>query len=138
MSDTLFLLDMLRLSNEKKLREQKDAKILDMAMEKKRKMEEAKKTGSISYSYNSGGFVGVNQLTKNQGSKNKHQYSRKSRDNEEEDASSVKTGQDSEMIILGLFREQRQEELYKDRVNQISEESLGCVSDQKCLKRFEN
>ena len=34
-----------RLSNEKKLREQKDAKILDMAMEKKRKMEEAKKTG---------------------------------------------------------------------------------------------
>ena len=34
-----------RLSNEKKLRAQKDAKILDMAMEKKRKMEEAKKTG---------------------------------------------------------------------------------------------
>ena len=94
----------------------------------------------------------------NQGTQNKHQYSRKSRNNEEEDASSVKTGQDSEMIILGLFREQRQEELYKDRVNQvrltqimshicqifikyvfqISEESLGCVSDQKCLKRFEN
>ena len=52
---------------------------------------------------------------------NKHQYSRKSRDNEEEDASSVKTGQDSEMIILGLFREQRQEELYKDRVNQVKD-----------------
>ena len=67
------------------MRAQKDAKILDMAMEKKRKMEEAKKSGMInwkniciwfpmikyelsligsnSYSYNSGGFVGVNQLT---------------------------------------------------------------------------
>ena len=64
--------------------------ILDMAMEKKKKMEEAKKSGngkfhnfsfflnevfphpntfsysskgSNSYSYNSGGFVGVNKLT---------------------------------------------------------------------------
>jgi len=125
------------LSNEKKLRAQKDAKILDMAMEKKRKMEEAKKSGSNSYSYNSGGFVGVNQLTKNTGSQSKPQYSRKLRTDEEEDTGSVRT-QDNEMIILGLFREQRQEELYKDRVNQISEESLGCVSDQKCLKKFEN
>jgi len=63
MTDTLFMLDMLRLSNEKKLRAQKDAMILDMAMEKKKKMEEAKKSGSNSYSYNSGGFVGVNKLT---------------------------------------------------------------------------
>ena len=61
----------------------------------------------------------------NQGSQNKHQYSRKSRTNEEEDAGSVKTGQDSEMIILGLFREQRQEEMYKDRVNQVSK-ALKC------------
>merc|ERR1712032_1572856 len=111
-------------SNEKKLRAQKDAKILDMAMEKKRKMEEAKKSGSNSYSYNSGGFVGVNQLTKNKGSQSKPQYSRKSRTDDEVDDGSVRT-QDNEMIILGLFREQRQEELYKDRVNQISEESLG-------------
>ena len=70
-------------------------------------------------------YVGVlvltSSFTENQGSQNKHQYSRKSRDNEEEDASSVKTGQDSEMIILGLFREQRQEELYKDRVNQVKD-----------------
>ena len=67
--------------------------------------------------------VGVltSSFTEKQGSQNKHQYSRKSRDNEEEDASSVKTGQDSEMIILGLFREQRQEELYKDRVNQVKD-----------------
>ena len=113
-------------------------------------------TGSNSYSYSSGGFVGVNQLTsekwrkcnfknifilflliENQGSQGKHQPTRKSRASEEEDAGSVKT-QDNEMIILGLFREQRQEELYKDRVNQISEESLGCVSDKNCLKKFEN
>lgn len=132
------MLDMLRLSNEKKLRAQKDAMILDMAMEKKKKMEEAKKSGSNSYSYNSGGFVGVNKLTKNKGSEeNRQQFSRKSRPHEDEEAGGVKN-QDSEMIILGLFREQRQEEIYKDRVNQISEESLGCVSDQKCLRKFEN
>ena len=94
--------------------------------------------GSNSYSYNSGGFVGVNQLTskklreiynsvweillllhlENTGSQSKPQYSRKSRTDDEVDAGSVRT-QDNEMIILGLFREQRQEELYKDRVNQV-------------------
>ena len=99
--------------------------------------------GSNSYSYNSGGFVGVNQLTskkfketyvnsfqfekifdlflhlENTGSHSKPQYSRKLRTDDEVDTGSVRT-QDNEMIILGLFREQRQEELYKDRVNQVS------------------
>ena len=60
------------------------------------------------------------------------------------------------MFILGLLKEQRQEEVYRERINQewifkiilnlafnkyqlqISEESLGCVSDEKCLKMFEN
>jgi len=61
MSDTLFLLDMLRNSNQEKIRAQKDAMILDMAMEQKRKMQEAKKPGSKTYS-NAGGFIGVDQL----------------------------------------------------------------------------
>merc|ERR1711953_532429 len=43
MSDTLFLLDMLRLANQEKVRAKKDERIHDMAMEQKKKMEEAKK-----------------------------------------------------------------------------------------------
>merc|ERR1712156_952045 len=116
MSDTLFLLDMLRNSNQEKIRAQKDAMILDMAMEQKRKMQEAKKPGSKTYS-NPGGFIGVDQLA--------------------EGNPSMMT-QDSEMFILGLLKEQRQEEIYKERVQQISEESLGCVSDENCLKKFGN
>merc|ERR1712156_1178414 len=116
MSDTLFLLDMLRNSNQEKIRAQKDAMILDMAMEQKRKMQEAKKPGSKTYS-NAGGFIGVDQLAKGN--------------------PSMMT-QDSEMFILGLLKEQRQEEIYKERVQQISEESLGCVSDENCLKKFGN
>ena len=62
--------------------------------------------------------------SENKGSEeNRQQFSRKSRPHEDEEAGGVKN-QDSEMIILGLFREQRQEEIYKDRVNQVNQISL--------------
>merc|ERR1712073_65250 len=134
MSDTLFLLDMLRNSNQEKIRAQKDAMILDMAMEQKRKMQEAKKPGSKTYS-NAGGFIGVDQLAK--GNSTKQSVVKKTKQRDSEENPSMMT-QDSEMFILGLLKEQRQEEIYKERVQQISEESLGCVSDENCLKKFGN
>merc|ERR1712156_198930 len=134
MSDTLFLLDMLRNSNQEKIRAQKDAMILDMAMEQKRKMQEAKKPGSKTYS-NPGGFIGVDQLAK--GNSTKQSVAKKTKQRDAEENPSMMT-QDSEMFILGLLKEQRQEEIYKERVQQISEESLGCVSDENCLKKFGN
>merc|ERR1712039_263299 len=134
MSDTLFLLDMLRNSNQEKIRAQKDAMILDMAMEQKRKMQEAKKPGSKTYS-NAGGFIGVDQLAK--GNSTKQSVVKKTKQRDAEENPSMMT-QDSEMFILGLLKEQRQEEIYKERVQQISEESLGCVSDENCLKKFGN
>merc|ERR1712073_293263 len=133
MSDTLFLLDMLRNSNQEKIRAQKDAMILDMAMEQKRKMQEAKKPGSKTYS-NAGGFIGVDQLAK--GNSTKQSVVKKTKQRDAEENPSIT--QDSEMFILGLLKEQRQEEIYKERVQQISEESLGCVSDENCLKKFGN
>merc|ERR1712079_550213 len=133
MSDTLFLLDMLRNSNQEKIRAQKDAMILDMAMEQKRKMQEAKKPGSKTYS-NAGGFIGVDQLARNS---TKQSVVKKTKQRDAEENPSMMT-QDSEMFILGLLKEQRQEEIYKERVQQISEESLGCVSDENCLKKFGN
>merc|ERR1712061_250037 len=134
MSDTLFLLDMLRNSNQEKIRAQKDAMILDMAMEQKRKMQEAKKPGSKTYS-NAGGFIGVDQLAK--GNSTKQSVVKKMKQRDAEENPSMMT-QDSEMFILGLLKEQRQEEIYKERVQQISEESLGCVSGENCLKKFGN
>merc|ERR1712038_2125981 len=151
MSDTLFLLDMLRNSNQEKIRAQKDAMILDMAMEQKRKMQEAKKPGSKTYSNaggfigvdqlassktysNAGGFIGVDQLARNS---TKQSVVKKTKQRDAEENPSMMT-QDSEMFILGLLKEQRQEEIYKERVQQISEESLGCVSDENCLKKFGN
>merc|ERR1712110_31178 len=136
MSDTLFLLDMLRLANQEKMRAKKDEKIHDMAMEQKRRMEGAKKSGTSNFSAGTGGFVGIDQLTKSSGSNPKHSLPiKKSKQIEDETPSNTKM-QDGEMFILGLLKEQRQEEAYKERVNQISEESLGCVSDEKCLKMF--
>merc|ERR1712203_571691 len=64
MSDTLFLLDMLRLANQEKIRAKKDEKIHDLAMEQKKRMEEAKKSGTPNFSGSTGGFVGIDQLTK--------------------------------------------------------------------------
>merc|ERR1712039_557606 len=116
MSDTLFLLDMLRNSNQEKIRAQKDAMILDMAMEQKRKMQEAKRP---------------------EGNSTKQSVVKKTKQRDAEENPSMMT-QDSEMFILGLLKEQRQEEIYKERVQQISEESLGCVSDENCLKKFGN
>ena len=45
------------------MREKKDARIIEMAMQqKKKKLEQTKKGDSTTYSYNSGGFVGINKL----------------------------------------------------------------------------
>merc|ERR1712079_996595 len=99
--------------------------------EQKRRMEGAKKSGTSNFSAGTGGFVGIDQLTKSSSSNPKP--IKKSKQIEDETPSNTKM-QDGEMFILGLLKEQRQEEAYKERVNQISEESLGCVSDEKCLK----
>merc|ERR1712227_826648 len=136
MSDTLFLLDMLRNANQDKIRAKKDALILDMAMEQKKKMAEGKMSGGRSTSYSTGGFVGVDQLTKS-GNHPKSNMKKIRHEEMEENPSTVKT-QDSEMFILGLLKEQRQEEIYKEREKQISEESVGCVSDEKCMRKFQN
>merc|ERR1712141_3701 len=139
MSDTLFLLDMLRLANQEKVRAKKDEKIHDMAMEQKKRMEEAKKSGTPNFSGSTGGFVGIDQLTKSSSNARHNVVNKKSKIEDEMDETPTSTKlQDGEMFILGLLKEQRQEEVYRERVNQISEESLGCVSDEKCLKMFEN
>merc|ERR1711874_542126 len=140
MSDTLFLLDMLRLANQEKVRAKKDEKIHDMAMEQKKKMEEAKKSGIPNYSGSTGGFVGIDRLTKSSSNAKHHNVATKrSKIEDEVDETPANTKmQDGEMFILGLLKEQRQEEVDRERFNQISEESLGCVSDEKCLKMFEN
>merc|ERR1712110_406228 len=139
MSDTLFLLDMLRLANQEKVRAKKDEKIHDMAMEQKKRMEEAKKSGIPNYSGSTGGFVGIDQLTKSSSNARHSVATKKSKIEDEVDETPANTKlQDGEMFILGLLKEQRQEEVYRERFNQISEESLGCVSDEKCLKMFEN
>ena len=45
------------------MREKKDARIIEMAMQqKKKKLEQTKKGDSRTYSYNSGGSVGINKL----------------------------------------------------------------------------
>merc|ERR1711874_395796 len=77
MSDTLFLLDMLRLANQEKVRAKKDEKIHDMAMEQKKKMEEAKKSGITNYSGSTGGFVGIDRLTKSSSNAKHHNVATK-------------------------------------------------------------
>merc|ERR1711976_1150271 len=116
-------------------RAKKDAIILDMAMEQKKKIEESKKTGCSKTYSNSGGFVGIDQLTKGRQSNFTTKKSKSSQNSE--DPPTVPT-QDSEMFILGLLKEQRQEAVYKERVNMISEESLGCVGDENSQKTFGN
>merc|ERR1712233_222519 len=107
-----------------------------MAMEQKKKLEESKKSGcNKSYSH-SGGFVGIDQLTKGRQSNFASKKSQKSSQYSEE-TPTVHT-QDSEMFILGLLKEQRQEAVYKERVNMISEESVGCVGDENSQKTFGN
>eukprot|EP00092_Neocalanus_flemingeri_P008107 GFUD01008747.1.p1 GENE.GFUD01008747.1~~GFUD01008747.1.p1 ORF type:complete len:145 (-),score=74.89 GFUD01008747.1:334-768(-) len=132
--DTMFILDMMRLANQEKMREKKDAMILEMALQQKKKVEQGKKEGSSSYSYNMGGFVGINQLAKGDGPKwvpNK----KKQQVPEEEEQHVVSS--DNEMFILGLLKEQSQEERDKERIEQISEESVACASDKKYMERFE-
>merc|ERR1719336_1860038 len=94
-------------------------------------MEGAKKSGTSNFSAGTGGFVGIDQLTKSSSSNPKHSLPmKKSKQIEDETPSSTKM-QDGEMFILGLLKEQRQEEAYKERVNQRS----GRV-DPKCFTSF--
>eukprot|EP00091_Calanus_sinicus_P003967 TRINITY_DN14154_c0_g1_i1.p1 TRINITY_DN14154_c0_g1~~TRINITY_DN14154_c0_g1_i1.p1 ORF type:complete len:146 (+),score=56.26 TRINITY_DN14154_c0_g1_i1:194-631(+) len=132
--DTLFILDIMRLANQEQMREKKDARIKEMAMQQKKKKEQTKKDDSRTYSYNSGGFVGINMLRKGDGPKwvpNK----KKQEVTSTEDAHVMTS--DNELFILGLLKEQRQEEKDKERMEQVSESSLACASDKKNREKFE-
>merc|ERR1712150_77505 len=132
--DTLFILDMMRLNNQEKMREKKDARIKEMAMQQKKKMEQTKKGDSRTCSYNSGGFVGINKLIKGDGPKWVH--NKKKQEVLATEDTHVMTS-DNELFILGLLKEQRQEEKDKERVDQVSESSLACASDTKYREKFE-
>jgi len=64
-ANTIFILDLMKQKQEKLRRKKKDDMILEMAL-KMKKEKEAAKRGKVpqSYSYGSGGFLGVGQLTK--------------------------------------------------------------------------
>ena len=65
-ANTIFILDLMKQKEEKTRRKKKDDKILEMALKMKKDKEEAKRKGKSSgYSYNSGGFLGVERLTSN-------------------------------------------------------------------------
>eukprot|EP00090_Calanus_glacialis_P013346 TRINITY_DN2198_c0_g1_i1.p1 TRINITY_DN2198_c0_g1~~TRINITY_DN2198_c0_g1_i1.p1 ORF type:complete len:147 (-),score=61.85 TRINITY_DN2198_c0_g1_i1:80-520(-) len=133
--DTLFILDMMRLANQDQMREKKDARIIEMAMQqKKKKLEQTKKGSSTTYSYNSGGFVGINKLRKGDGPK--WVPNKKKQEVTSTEESHIMTS-DNELFILGLLKEQRQEEKDKERIDQISESSLACASDMKNREKFE-
>lgn len=64
-ANTVFILDLMLQKQEKLRRKKKDDKILEMALKMKKEKEDAKKGKRLpSYSYGSGGFLGVGQLTK--------------------------------------------------------------------------
>jgi len=130
--DTFFILDMMRLANQDKVREKKDAKIRQMAMQQKEK--QASKGRGSTHSYSSGGFVGINSLAKG-GEPKWAPTTRKQIVSAEEETHVVTS--DNEMFILGLLKEQRQEEKDKKRFDQISEHSLACASEKKDLQKFE-
>ena len=64
-ANTIFILDLMKQKQERLRRKKKDDMILEMAL-KMKKEKEAAKRGKVpqSYSYGSGGFLGVGQLTK--------------------------------------------------------------------------
>merc|ERR1719510_2854473 len=64
-ANTIFILDLMKQKQEKLRRKKKDDMILEMALKMKKEKEEAKRKGGSSYSYNSGGFLGVHKLTSN-------------------------------------------------------------------------
>jgi len=134
--DTFFIMDMMRLKNQEEVRAKKEAKILAMAMEQKARTQAVKDGRALPSSslHSNGGYMGIPQPTKNEGQK-WGQGKRRQREEKEEGKSGI--SQDNEMFILGLLKEQRQEE--KDRFGgqQISEEALGCASDEKAMQKFE-
>merc|ERR1711974_315295 len=111
---------------------------LAMAMEQKARTQAVKDGRALPSSslHSNGGYMGIPQPTKIDGPK-WGQGKRRAREEKEEGKSGISQMQDNEMFILGLLKEQRQEE--KDRCGgqQISEEALGCASDEKAMQKFE-
>merc|ERR1719483_1692323 len=90
----------MRLAKQDELREKKDAKIKQMAMQQKKKVEQAK-MGVSMHSYSSGGFVGINNLAKGDGPKWIPGTKKQEVAAEEEEAHVITS--DNEMFILGLL-----------------------------------
>jgi len=134
--DTFFIMDMMRLKNQEEVRAKKEAKILAMAMEQKARAQAVKDGRAVPNvsTHSSGGYMGIPQATKSEGPKWGGQGKRRTREEKQDGKSGI--SQDNEMFILGLLKEQRQEE--KDRCGgKISEEALGCASDEKAMQKFE-
>merc|ERR1719367_2565504 len=131
-------MDMMRLKNQEEVRAKKEAKILAMAMEQKARAQAVKDGRAVPNvsTHSSGGYMGIHQDTKSEGPKWGGQGKRRTRKEKQDGKSGI--SQDNEMFILGLLKEQRQEE--KDRCGgncKISEEALGCASDEKAMQKFE-
>merc|ERR550519_1844390 len=123
-------MDLLRQKREKALRQKKDEMILKMALEQKKKMSNKTQDQNNRYT-SSGGFIGIAGLTKNAGGRKVQHTKEKAGEDEH-----VTIKSDNEMFILGLLKEQRQEKMDKER-KEISEESLGCASDENSRRKFE-
>merc|ERR1712126_532352 len=128
--DTFFMLDIMRLKNEKEMRVKKDAKIREMAMQQKAKIQAGKGSTMTTGSNYIGGYCGIPK-TRGEGGK---WTKSKRRQEEKQEKGGPGGNQDSEMFILSLLMEQQQKE--RDHTK-VSEESLGCASDQEVMLKFE-
>merc|ERR1712228_348342 len=100
----------------------------------RRRYEKRKRGNGSSYTYSSGGFVGIGNLTKGEGPK---WVPHKKKQQTEDEEKNENVSADTEMFILGLLKEQRQEEKDRQRMELISETSVACASDKKDLEKFE-
>ncbi len=111
--ETMFILDLLRQKREKVLRMKKDEMIHEMAIKKKKQMEDAKRgiRPETGYSYNYGGFVGVQNLTSSPVTKPKWKANVR-KVSVETPTEAYPPTERTDLLIMGMIRDEKEKKFH--------------------------
>lgn len=131
---TLFILDLMRQKKEKVMRKKKDELINEMALQKKKQIEEARR-GKRAPRSNFGGFVGVNALLNNPNASTIKKKVHHKVEEEEATVGTIPPPDRTDLLIMGMIRDEKEKKFHE--AHQVMAEQAGVPSDERCRAKFE-
>eukprot|EP00096_Caligus_rogercresseyi_P005349 TRINITY_DN2063_c0_g1_i1.p1 TRINITY_DN2063_c0_g1~~TRINITY_DN2063_c0_g1_i1.p1 ORF type:complete len:139 (-),score=49.46 TRINITY_DN2063_c0_g1_i1:71-487(-) len=130
--DTFFILDLMKQKREERRRQEKDDLINEMAS-KMREDREKPRTGVISY----GGFLGVNNLTRDAPTTPRSLRRKQRRAPEESSPEEKHHPLDrTDLLIMGMIRDEKEKKQHE--LHQVYDEMAAVPSEERWMEKYEH